>query len=526
MVPEFVKDVWFLGPVLLIALIGFGFSATNETVGIDDLERSRYIGEGNVMVRAGRWGHLVWPAILGTTRFQPYAEQVIGVCLLIAAAVCLAILFHKASGGQLGRLSLTSFACLFVSYPLIAEIWAYSGANVLVAGGYLLASGAVLLLLGWRFGGQWWRPLGAIALLAIVAASYESLMAVFVLAGFAVLTLGHVFGSAEDRRMGGMVRWIGLLAVVAAAGIAVRLVVHQILLLALDLRAQPNGATGIRWGSASAAATLFNLIARTFKDYILMALWYPPIALFVAMSLVAVAMAVWVAVRRKTWAALVPFGGMLASTVVLSLIQGSVTPYRAAQPLAVFVAFILMLALDFAMRVRRRWLGVVAVVAVSVLAVQQAVYLNGLLSLNHLRSEEEAAAVRAIGYRLAADSGDKPVIFTGKYALSAAVLEPTMIPVGDWRWWLANRIVPGGMKPQVRFVQSIDNSVINWSVRAFGDQSSMLKLFNHYGFNYRPADFSLYPEAAHYASTNMAEWPKRDSIMDVGDYVIVNFGND
>ena len=38
------------------------------------------------------------------------------------------------------------FACLFVSYPLMNEIWEYSGANVCVCGGYLLDAAALNLL--------------------------------------------------------------------------------------------------------------------------------------------------------------------------------------------------------------------------------------------------------------------------------------------------------------------------------------------------------------------------------------------
>ena len=49
------------------------------------------------------------------------------------------------------------FACLFVSYPLMNEIWEYSGANICVCGGYLLDAAALNLLWDARQPGVPWR---------------------------------------------------------------------------------------------------------------------------------------------------------------------------------------------------------------------------------------------------------------------------------------------------------------------------------------------------------------------------------
>lgn len=96
------------------------------------------------------------------------------------------------------------FACLFVSYPLINEIWEYSGANVCVCGGYLLDAAALNLLWDARQPGVPWRGralrMGAAALcLMVVCSSYESLAAVFVLAVFALLTLEQLLAAERSR---------------------------------------------------------------------------------------------------------------------------------------------------------------------------------------------------------------------------------------------------------------------------------------------------------------------------------------
>ena len=65
---ESIKTFWnqvgrkngFWIPVLFFTISTYGFSIFNRTVGIDDLAADLYVGSGNVMIAAGRWGMILW----------------------------------------------------------------------------------------------------------------------------------------------------------------------------------------------------------------------------------------------------------------------------------------------------------------------------------------------------------------------------------------------------------------------------------------------------------------------------------
>ena len=64
---------------------------------------------------------------------------------------------RKAAQDRISMFGYGLFACLYVSYPPMNEIWEYSGANVCVCGGYLLDAAALNLLWDARQPGVPWR---------------------------------------------------------------------------------------------------------------------------------------------------------------------------------------------------------------------------------------------------------------------------------------------------------------------------------------------------------------------------------
>ena len=56
---SFLNNRIYLLSLIIIAVLAYGFSAANITVGIDDLECDRYIGEKNELLAAGISADLV-----------------------------------------------------------------------------------------------------------------------------------------------------------------------------------------------------------------------------------------------------------------------------------------------------------------------------------------------------------------------------------------------------------------------------------------------------------------------------------
>ena len=203
----FLKNSKFRAALGLTLLLSYGYAIATTRVSIDSLEGDRYIGTGGVMLSTGRFGMNLWAAVLGYGRAEPsyaFGIDLLAALLLALAAVSFCALLRKAAQDRISMFGYGLFACLLVSYPLMNEIWEYSGANVCVCGGYLLDAAALNLLWDARQPGVPWRGralrMGAAALcLMVVCSSYESLAAVFVLAVFALLTLEQLLAAERPR---------------------------------------------------------------------------------------------------------------------------------------------------------------------------------------------------------------------------------------------------------------------------------------------------------------------------------------
>lgn len=540
----FAVQKFYLLSLVVTAAISFGHAALNPSVSIDDLESIRYVGSGNEMLAAGRFGIVLWARLFGYTGAlveKSLTIDLLAMVMLIATAINFCILIRRIAGERISASAYLVFSCLFLSYPLMNEIWEYTGANLCVCAGYLCVSWAVLLMWNQLHGKLRLVPTAAAALLVMLAcASYESLAAVYIFAVFAVLGLQVIFGPEEEKALAAMFRQGLHYAAVLAAGVALRFVVAAGIRMAMGLAAQSNGATEIAWGQESAGHVLASVLFKLFLEYVWRGIVYLPITELVIAGIVFLVLGVHFS--RKTSRTLwLPWLGMLLSMVVLSFLQGTVTPYRACQVFALFIsltALLTMAALAGSCRRAARPLACILTALGLVLSLSQSLYLRHFLVWNHQRSEEEAVVVREIGAALeSVEDSEKPVIFTGSYTLSNSVRDAVSIPETSLRWriyWpVQHALTERFSRPWYAWYSFDDarklpstnvNSVLDWALHAFGSQESMARLFAYYGYDYSPADYdAVLPLAREYVVAHgVARYPDPGYLVDAGDYIIVN----
>lgn len=74
-----------------------------------------------------------------------------------------------------------------------------------------------------------------------------------------------------------------------------------------------------------------------------------------------------------------------------------------------------------------------------------------------------------------------------------------------------------------QITETIVNSYITWGVSAFDEvNTELLKFFSYHGYELKQGTKEMYQEALVY-SEDMPEWPCSGSIVDKGEYIIVNF---
>ena len=391
----FLKNAKFRAALGLTLLLSYGYAIATTRVSIDSLEGDRYIGTGGVMLSTGRFGMNLWAAVLGYGRAEPsyaFGIDLLAALLLALAAVSFCALLRKAAQDRISMFGYGLFACLFVSYPLMNEIWEYSGANVCVCGGYLLDAAALNLLWDARQPGVPWRGralrMGAAALcLMVVCSSYESLAAVFVQAVFALLTLEQLL-AAERPRLAAVLTEGLWYAAALVGGLCLRVLVTSGIHLVLPPQAAANGATEILWAFYPFVYLAKLLVKSILINYALRGCFYLPIAELAVAALVFIVLVIALAVRKKRPLLLLTGAGMLLSLVLLSFVQGKCSPYRTCQVFALFVALAGLAVYEVLRRAAARravLLGSVQLLAV-LLCLHQAMYLNHLLAVDYQHS--------------------------------------------------------------------------------------------------------------------------------------------
>ena len=492
------------------------------------------------MLSTGRFGMNLWAAVLGYGRAEPsyaFGIDLLAALLLALAAVSFCALLRKAAQDRISMFGYGLFACLFVSYPLMNEIWEYSGANVCVCGGYLLDAAALNLLWDARQPGVPWRGralrMGAAALcLMVVCSSYESLAAVFVQAVFALLTLEQLL-AAERPRLAAVLTEGLWYAAALVGGLCLRVLVTSGIHLVLPPQAAANGATEILWAFYPFVYLAKLLVKSILINYALRGCFYLPIAELAVAALVFIVLVIALAVRKKRPLLLLTGAGMLLSLVLLSFVQGKCSPYRTCQVFALFVALAGLAVYEVLRRAAARravLLGSVQLLAV-LLCLHQAMYLNHLLAVDYQRSEQEAAVVRTLGTELVRDYGtDKPVVLVGRYTLGENITryttaDPMQHPL--YRFFREHTSWESG--DTVKYVETNCNSVLNWSVTAFSEVDDVYgqaaeHLFRYYGFALDMThSATLHEQAQTYADAHdLPGYPRAGAIVDCGDYVLVN----
>ena len=95
----FLKNKAYMAFLSLTAVLSYGFLVTHQTVGIDDTPYAYYFEEGlNAIV--GRWFLYLANKVFHVSDFSPFMTDLVGVLILMAAAVVWCCLLRCVCGDK------------------------------------------------------------------------------------------------------------------------------------------------------------------------------------------------------------------------------------------------------------------------------------------------------------------------------------------------------------------------------------------------------------------------------------------
>lgn len=559
----------YMGILLLTAVCAYGYKVTNVTIGIDDTPSLYYFEEGLIAI-VGRWVLFLLNKVITLAEFVPFVTDFAAVILLIAAAIVWSALFYSVFGEKIPVTGYAFFAAVFVSCPLISEVFTYFLHNG-IAIGYLSCAVSLCFMREWqnsmrkprKESGLWEKPdcrtvtklAAAAVFLWIAMGCYESFMILW-LAGLLLLLLSEriCLGTERTARTGerGVFGTLAGGALAALTAVLLRSLMIVVLTKAFHLEylqgeaVQRSVTEMLGWMvQPGAFGELIMILKRTFVLYGVFAYAYLPIRIFVLSAVVITVVTLVRVIRgRDLWALILLPAAYLAAFSLL-FIEGKATLYRSAQFLPIFCGYGALLFAYIIYELtgspgrgvhRKLCLGTrgIAVAVLVVITWNQCMDMTKWFYIDRQKYDAAVKTVDQIALDLERDfDTSKPVIFTGNYEIPYSIVKDAYASYGDSRYYKMKRLTDlidpdlldkynRGSKG-VWVAQTPALSVIDWGRYAFDSDAELVRFFEMHGHRLVACgDVDRYAEAEE-ESLNLPEYPQDGYIVDKGDYIIVHF---
>lgn len=480
--------------IVLYTIISYGFSLFTRTVSVDDLAKDLYVGQGKYMLVGMRWFFYVWNRLFSTICYTPFLDEIIAFVFLIMATIVIGSIFEYITKNRNNTWPFVIFSVFFINYPLINEIWEYSGTCTAIYGGLALSSYSILYYLVSEERRSVIDYIFMGLLITPSMASYESVVFVYIELVLMVLYLKTKNNNKYNWFMNGF-----KLAIPLIIAFVVRLVVGYGIISVMGLDYSPSGNSHLYWSQGTLSEGIRLIIDSNIEAYFSKRYYLPILEFVIAFVLYCIIVVI---NCIKNWKTLPLAVLIVLSIFTLSIIQASLLPYRTAQTVQLFVAFVYYMFIDN-LNSYSKSIKITVVILFLFLGLRSSIYMHNLLALNNQRSENEAAVIRNIGQRLYTEfDSNKTVIFCGNYDMGNFI------------------------ESQVEgLVQTNVQSAIDWSIIAFESQDMMKEYFSYYGFDIKTTDMYFdYQTNQKYEKIARDNNMKPLDIKDMGDYILVFFG--
>ena len=548
---EEIKSFWkqkaFIWPVVLTAILSYGFLIINPTIGIDDTASERFFQDG-LELYMGRWVLFLINKIFHFAEFAPFLTELVAVIFFCISVTLWCVVLKRVLKDEFKTIGYTIFACVLISSPILSEILTYYTHNGICMAYGVTAIAVLAFLEGIKRERrrEWKYMLLSSLFITIAAGCYESMIFVYVTG----VILVYILLCISDKKqmycmnlLGCLVRgiavmvlfWIFRTAIVETLKLIFRLEDRIVALPTRSITEVGKWINGQLHG-----ADFFMLCKRFFLKYYVNAICYLPITAFVTAVIVLVAGGVMLCVRYKEPRILLCVATVLILPMVLIIIEGVATPYRASQYIPLicgFSALLLFVLIDiFVLQRLKKIVQAMAIFLMIVCVYNQCTEMNKWFYVDYLKYEDAKNVMNTIAYELEKDYDvSKPVIFVGEYEIPHSIVEDACLKLNSEKFFKIGSLtdkVDEHLKEKYYqngyycFAETPFLSVLKWGIDAFDYTNiELFKFWEMHGHSFvMEKDLEKYHEAQQYSDT-MPAWPKDGFIQEAEKYIVVKLGN-
>lgn len=485
----FMNKKVFIVVVILITILSFGFTITNSSVGMDDVSFDRYY-QGKEMLAIGRWGSYIVYQSLNITGFIPFWIDFIASVVILSVAILWCIFLKKNLGDKLSIASYIIFASVYISFPIINEIFIYENCNIAVMLGSFLASIGIMLFYE-NFNNIHKKSIYiyCVLILTLGISMYEACAQIVLLS--IIITAFLIMYKNQDEKNKNIFKYIFLALGIFMLAVILNSIIVKIIYL-LGVSASAVAEKQIGWGKNNLNVSLTLLVIYIF-DAVKNVIYLPVLVLDIT-AIIGFLIGIIQTYKKQNYMIILLYVCMVLSNFAISILQLNMVMYRTCTSWGLFVALIVMILYNYLKK--NEITKIISSVFIVILILQQTKYLNQLFYNDYIRYQKDLHVAYELIDRLEEGYNiSKPLVITGKPDKG----------VGDFG------------------TQSNGLSILWWGKKAFeGTGSEYIKFLNSLGYDFKMPTEEQYKKGNEEAK-NMNTYPKEDSIKELEECIVINF---
>ncbi|MCI9676749.1 MAG: hypothetical protein HFH06_13515 [Lachnospiraceae bacterium] len=533
--------------LITIMILSYATLLFNPTVGIDDTSFKLYYIDG-VSPAMGRWClymiHKLFPL-----DYNPYFVETIGLLFFCLSVSLWCVVFYRLFGSKLPVLVYTLFAGVMISSPILSEVvvWYVQDGIYLGYGVTALAVLAAMKSFTKVKRIRWKYILLSALLLAVSLGFYEAFIIVFLMGlvmNFMVIRTRQTIQEYD----GAPSKWFLTILAVCGIGMIFRSLFINGIILLFRLEDQTQVLAGRGFGDivslfmgwfdgTRSIHEFLSMLKEFFVKYSIHGIVYLPVLILVLAELWLVFWGIRQTAATKDGWVLAAVAAILFLPWVMPILEGVPTYYRSSEYVPLLTAFAALLAgQTFCRKAHPKWLQGTALFLAFLLLYRQGYEMNKWLLIDAMKYEDDKRTLDALALELMAEyDTDKPICIAGSRQTPVSLLEDVYTPDWSKKYSLVKFFVcmvdeeifdkyntPYGYAvaetPQLSF--------INWANKAYyGFDRELIRFWEMHGFSFQEDNDTQHYKAAEELMRDAPVWPAKGSILEMEDYIIVNFGN-
>ena len=460
-IKELLSSKIYVFSIFLIAILSYGFTITNFSIGIDDLCFDRYV-TGTYILSAGRWGTTALYTILQIFSFTPFWLELVVTLLTVAMGIVFTAFLKKHFSEKMKIIHYIIVTGILISYPILHQSFIYQSTNLSV----IISNFALMIIpiiIYENFNNK--KDLKIYVLTAITLpffiSMYESCCQTFVLMT-SIIAFIQIYNKTSEKITKKVIKYLLISILILICGLYTNVFISEIVKIILNnngILMPDYSSKGIPWLKCESykISQLLetNIVTKICNDFINLSF----VRDFVILAIIAFIIVIIKAISEKKYMLIFCMIGIVFSNFIINILQIKIL-YRVDTSWSIAIAFFTTLLL---ITINDKKLNDILSLLFCIIILFQTKQMNQYFYNDYMRYKKEANYAYNIANEIITTCEDttKPIVYI--YQIHKGVHQNQINQDNGW-------------------------SLINWSSWAFNEPGSELtKFINSLGYKFTVA---------------------------------------